>query len=367
MADTDVSRTDELHRGRFLANLIEATGVLLAIATLLWAGERFWSVCASSKFELGDLLFAIVALIGGVAAFVTLAGIAEVVRTVTTRGAAAPTAGGSRSSSYLTGDFGGNSSGGLTDTLRELAEITREVRDVSLLSEQQRQARLEVQCAQWIQRLETEVPDLLRQHDWVRARQLVQHAKERFPHVHVWDALETQVEQTRAGVESRDVEQAQRQVEDLTKLGAWDRVGEVVQELLARHPNSVRALDLQRRLAREQDKIDNDQRTRLMSQAQAAANNKEWPSALSLAQQLIQRFPRSVEADALRAQIPTLRENTEIYHRQQMEQKFRDLIRDHDYQAALRLAQDMIERYPNSPQAQVLRGQIGKLLERVTA
>lgn len=358
MADTEV-RSDELHRGRFIAALIEASGALLAVATVLWAGERLWTTCALPKFEIGDIFQIAVLLIAGLGGAAALAGLGEVVRQA---GASAPPS----SQGEVRYSTSGADNTRTVEAVRELAELTRELRDVTLLNESQRQARLEFQCAQWVSRLEADVPELLRQHNWVRARELVLQARERFPHVNTWAALEQQVEQARAAVETRDVEAVQRQVDDLIKLGAWDRVADVVQELLQRHPNSPRALEIQRRIAREQDKIDTEQRVRLMAQAQAAANDKQWPTALGLSQQLIQRFPRSAEADALRAQLPTLRENAEIYQRHQMESEFRELIRQQDYQAALRLAQDMIERYPNSPQAQVLRGQIGKLLERVT-
>lgn len=359
MYDTEVDRPQELHRGRFLAVLIEAGAVMLAVATVAWAGARLW-VLLEQPFAVDDVLRLAGLVIAGLAAALGLAGLGELVRT-----AGQPPAAATIDGRY--GREGGPSDAArLNDAMRELGDLLREVRDISLLNEPQRQARLDYQCAQWIGRLEEQVPDLLRQHDWVKARALVQEARLRFPHVKNWLTLEDQVEQARAAVEARDVESAHRQVDEFIKLGAWDRVADVVQELVARHPSSVRAIELQRRIAREQDKIDTDQRARLMAQAQAAANNKEWPTALGLAQQLIARYPRSTEADALRAQMATLRENAEIYQRQQMELSIREHIRRHDYQSALRMAQDLIERYPNSPQANALRGQVGKLLERVT-
>ncbi|MBK8915792.1 MAG: tetratricopeptide repeat protein [Phycisphaerales bacterium] len=361
MYDTEVDRPAELHRGRFLAVLIEAGAVMLAVATVAWSGARLW-VLLEQPFVVEDVLRLAGVVIAGLAAALGLAGLGEMVR------ATAQPAGAASIERRYSGDGGGLSDAArLHDAMRELGDLLREVRDISLLNEPQRQARLDYQCAQWIGRLEEQVPGLLRQHDWVKARALVQEARLRFPHVQNWLALEEQVEQARAAVEARDVESAHRQVDEFIKLGAWDRVADVVQELIARHPTSIRAIELQRRIAREQDKIDTDQRTRLMAQAQDAANSKEWPTALGLAQQLIARYPRSTEADALRAQMATLRENAEIYHRQQMEISIREHIRRHDYQSALRMAQDLIERYPNSPQANALRGQVGKLLERVTA
>src|SRR5262249_29773423 len=188
----------------------------------------------------------------------------------------------------------------------------REVRDISLLNDTQRGQRLAAQSRAVEEILEREVPVLLREHNWIEARNRVQEARARFPNNVAWDKFDRQIEQLRTQVEEHDIEAAERQVADLTALGAWDRVAEVVNELLQRHPDSVKVIEMSQRIRATKNKAEAEQRARLMSQAQEATNKRDWQTALQCAVVLAQRFPKSPEAQALRMQLPVLRENAEI-------------------------------------------------------
>jgi len=104
-----------------------------------------------------------------------------------------------------------------------------------------------------------------------------------------------------------------------------------------------------------------------MAEAQEASNAREWKKALQLATMVIQRFPRSPEAQALRMQLPTLQENAEIQIRQHMESEIRELIKQHRFDEALRIAHELLQQYPDSPQAAVLREQLPRLEEKASA
>lgn len=252
-------------------------------------------------------------------------------------------------------------------TLDEMVVLLREVRDISLLNDSQRTKRLEAQSRAAVEVLLREVPVLLREHNWIEARNRVQEARERFPNIPDWDAMERQIEQMRSQVEQHDLEAAERQIADLTTLGAWDRVADVVRELLQRHPGSVKAIELAQRVRATRNKVEVEQRGRLMAQAQDATNKRDWRAAYSLALQMIERYPKSPDAQALRLQLPTLRENAEIQTRQKLESEIRELVRNHRYPDAIRIAGDVIQQYPNSPQADALREQLPKLQERALA
>lgn len=253
------------------------------------------------------------------------------------------------------------------DLSLEVAQLLREIRDIALLNDAQRALRVRYQIEQTVRQLESEVPALLREHNWMEARRRVVVARERFPDHAGWAALENQIEQTRATIESRDVETASRQVADLIALEAWDRVGHVVRELLERHPDSTRARDLAERAARERDRAESAERSRLMTQAQEATSAKEWNTALTLVTTVIRKFPRSIEADTLRQQLPTLTANAEIQTRQRLEAEYRELVRMQRFDEAIRVAHDVIASYPNSPQASALRDQLPKLEEKAGA
>jgi hypothetical protein len=249
-------------------------------------------------------------------------------------------------------------------SMHEMALLLREVRDISLLTSEQRAMRLQAQGNAVLELLKREVPLLLREHNWIEARNRVLNARERFPTFRDWDHMEQQIEHMRAQVEQHDIEGGERQISDLTALGAWDRVEEVVKELLERHPDSIRAIDLAHKLRERRNHAEAEQRAKLMAQAQGAANDRDWELAVNAASALIQRFPQSPESQALRMQLPVLRENSQIKDRQRMENEIRELIKASRFEDALRLARELIDQYPASPQAEVLRDQLPRLEQK---
>jgi hypothetical protein len=253
------------------------------------------------------------------------------------------------------------------DKLDEMTLLLREMRDITLLNDSQRTKRLEAQGRAAVEVLLREVPVLLREHNWIEARARVQEARERYPHVPEWDAMERQIEQMRAQVEQHDIEAAERQINDLTALGAWDRIGDVMRELIQRHPDSVKVNELAQKIRAMRNKAEVELRSRLMTQAQESTNKRDWKSAYSLALQIIERYPRSPDAQALRLQLPTLRENAEVQARQRMETEIREFVRMQRFGDAIRVGHEMIQQYPHSPQAEALRAQLPKLQERAVA
>jgi hypothetical protein len=193
----------------------------------------------------------------------------------------------------------------------------------------------------------------------------VDRARRRFPALPNWRGLAEQVEQARALFEAHDLLMASREVDDLAALGAWDRAGEVFRNLRQRHPVSEPVAELGRRVTLGQERATAEERARLMSQAQDATNKREWSRALTLVEGLLARFPGSPEAAELRQQVPILRANVEIHTRQEMEGHIRELIKQQRLTEALRVADELIGKYPDSPQAAALREQLPRLRQRV--
>lgn len=249
-------------------------------------------------------------------------------------------------------------------SLTELAVLLRELRDISLLNPEERAVRQRELAEEAVRELEKSVPELLRNHNWVEARRRVQLARERYPSQAVWDKLESRIEEVRIGVENQDIEAAKRQVNDLKALGAWERAFDVVHDLLQRHPDSDAARELAQFVQNERGKADAAQRAQLMAQVQEAVKRRDWNTALSAANALMRQYPESNEARALRLDLPTLAANAEIQTRKRMEQEITRLSHAKRYQEAIQLARSLIERYPKSPQAAVLRETLPDLEER---
>jgi hypothetical protein len=254
----------------------------------------------------------------------------------------------------------------LRDQLSELTALTREMRDIALLDEKERSLRMQTQAAELAARLEEVVPALLHDHNWQEAHRQVQSARERFPSLPNWAALEQQIEQTRDQFERHDIEVVSRQVSDLAMVGAWGRVAEAVRELVQRHPYSSRVAQFAQRIRAERDKAEQLQRARLIAQAQEATDRRDWTAALSAVTTLLRDYPASAEADELRQQLPTLTQNAEIQTRRRMEHDIQEYIRQQRYEEALQVARELVARYPNSPQAAVLRDQLPRLEQKAS-
>jgi outer membrane protein assembly factor BamD (BamD/ComL family) len=381
MLDYDEApKPNKINRARLVATLLEVAGVVLALGATLWAVARFWELgqagdpiappstqpaagALNAPYGVMDFISVVAVLTAGWAGGVMFWGLAELVRRlealpgliVARRGGvtwpAPATASAAPDEHHLEG----------------MTALLRELRDISLLDDAQRAKRLEAQGRALAADLEREVPALLREHRWREARRRVQDARERFPTLAQFEALERQIETMRAQVEAHDIESAERQINDLAALHAWERAADVVRELLARHPDSQKANALAARVRQQYDKTQAEQRTRLMAQAQDAVRARDWSTALAAANTIIQRYPRSPEAEALRLQLPTLQENVEIQTRQRAEARIRELVKQGRFDVALHSAHELIDRYPNSPQAEALRGQLAKLHQRAIA
>lgn len=354
-----------LNRTQLLAMLLNWAGGVLAVVALVWAAVQFWQLGRSDEASAVAYVSALATLALNVTGAMLAWGAAEALRRLSLRGEGS-SADASPLSSLIRaeGAAGGSASGGGDARLDAIVAQLRELRELTLLSDAQRAERLEVQARALAAELERDVPALLREHRWREAGARVQEARLRFPAHAVFEALERQVQATRDQIEAHDVAQAERQVHDLSSLQAWERAADVVRELLERHPDSQRVNALAHSVRQKYEQSQAEQRARLMAQAQAATSQRDWHAALHAAQSLIERFPRSPEAESLRTQLETLRANAEIQTRQKMESQIREFIKQHRYEDALQVANELIDRYPNSPQSDALRSQLPKLQEK---
>jgi outer membrane protein assembly factor BamD (BamD/ComL family) len=372
MADTQEANAPEsLNPVRFVAAALKIIAGLLALGAVIAVSARFWTLGHAPDASVPALVEAGVGFVAWFGFAMLMWGLAEIlghldeIRALLRNQVAGVTAPSLPAQSFPRPRPNDVRSEAQTHLLEELVHLMREVRDIELLSEPERAARLRAEATELVQQMEREIPLLLREHNLQEARTRLQRARQRFPSLSNWDALGQQIEQTRAQFEAHDIELATREIDDLAALGAWDRATDVVRTLQQRHPEAEPVRDLARRVLLGQERATAEERARLMSQAQDATNRRDWPRALELVETLVSRFPGSAEVRELRQQLPTLQANVEIHKRQEMEATIRELVRTRRYPDALRIANELIERYPQSPQAAVLRDQLPRLQERL--
>ncbi|MFQ5589586.1 MAG: hypothetical protein ACE5HE_00345 [Phycisphaerae bacterium] len=189
-----------------------------------------------------------------------------------------------------------------------------------------------------------------------RARVLLRDAEAAYGKTPTLERLHTKIDAATVRNEPLDYGFTRRVVEEAINDGRWSLAEQCAQTLFFDHPTSPRC----RRL------WDDTRRARLYTHIQARVAEHHWAEALAATEEFLERFPGSVEADALKGRIETMRSNAEIVRRKQFETKFKELIAAHNYPEALRIAKHVVDQYPESPQSAALRDQIPLLERRVS-
>lgn len=188
-----------------------------------------------------------------------------------------------------------------------------------------------------------------------QARELLRDAEAAYGKTSTLERLHVKIDEAGERNEPLDYGFTRRVAEEAIADGRWDLAEQSVQALFFDHPTSARC----RRL------WDDTRRARLYAHIQARVADHHWAEALAATEEFLERFPGSSEADVLKGQVDTLRANAEILRRKQYETKFKELIATQNYREALRIARHVIDQYPESPQAGALRDQVPLLEKRV--
>lgn len=248
------------------------------------------------------------------------------------------------------------------DILQALAEI----RDICLMSEEQRRVRFAKLAEDQFAEALAHIKQLLVDGAFTAAGEQAKTWAAKRPDEPRAASLPAQVEAARQQRETHDVAAINKEVNDLISMSAWVQARARAQQLQEQHPDSVDARQLMVRIEHEYGLAQDEQRRRMYAEVQRFVTRKRWEEALVAARTFIERFSGSDDSEALRLQIPTLELNAEIEVRQQMEAQIMGLARHGRYIEAAALARRVIEQFPDSPQADVLRKQIDRLEELAT-
>lgn len=247
--------------------------------------------------------------------------------------------------------------------LSEILRVLEDIRDNSLLSDDERCEKRRRVADDELQEAQAVIRLLIGRGEFAQARQVAEKRQQKYPADERAAALVRQVEDARERGEVADVNGTIKQVDDLISISAWPRARELAQQLQQRHPDSVAARQLLIRIEREHQTAQDEQRRRMYAEIQRGVTRRRWEEALVAARTFIERFPGCEESAALCMKLPTLETNAEIEVRQQLEARIMDFAKHGRYLEAVELARKVIEKYPTSPQAEALRVQLPRLEE----
>ncbi|MFQ5491798.1 MAG: outer membrane protein assembly factor BamD [Phycisphaerae bacterium] len=239
-------------------------------------------------------------------------------------------------------------------TLAEMLYTLHEIRDLTLLPEAEREKLREGFLDQQKERVCAQVSEAIDDNRLRAARQLHATGLARFGPSEALEQLAGRIDTLDAQTEPLDYAQGMARVEEAIAAGDWLLAEQVAKALAAGHPRSERCAQL----------LEVTRRGRRFALVQAYTTQRRWSQAVAAAEEFISVYPDAAETVHLRAELGTLRGNAQIQRRKGYEAQIKDYVRSNRFAEALRLAQRVVESFPDSPQAKVLRKQIPQLQER---
>jgi len=250
------------------------------------------------------------------------------------------------------------------NALAEIRRLLEEIRHLALLDEAQRKEHLRRYRQQHklntLRRAQTAIAHA----DWARAQSLLDHLRPEFGDDADFLQVQDELRIARSAVEQETFQRISAQVEDLMAISNWDEALSMAQHFASNYPDHAEGQALLARVTRERDLFRENTAERLYQEIKQHIEHREWTRAAAEADRLLEKFPDHRRAAKIRDQIDVIHENAEIQQRQEQEKRIEELIRARRLSEAIELAEDLIERYPGSPQAQTLEQMLPKLRER---
>jgi len=238
-------------------------------------------------------------------------------------------------------------------TLAEILAAVEELRDLAGLPEEQRAAARGRLATRRRERLLARINEALDDARVSEARELLADARAWFLPSPELDRLALKLATVAQRTEPSAYASVIGQVEEAAADGDWAGAEQAARGLTQAYPDSARCKQVWEaaRLGRRYALV------------QEHTRQRRWREAVAAAEEFLAAYPDSVEARFLSVEILTLRQNAEIQRRKRYEAQFKEYVRARRLPEALRLAKHVVETFPNSPQAEVLRKQI-PVLER---
>jgi outer membrane protein assembly factor BamD (BamD/ComL family) len=247
-----------------------------------------------------------------------------------------------------------------------MVQLLEEMKDMSMLDDDQRRTRRVQQLARRkVSRL-AEAARFINNQDWPQADSLLHLMESLYPGDADVLALRTQLEDARNSIQTQEWDTLKQQVNDLLALSRYDEAVSMVMQFLERFPTHAPAQQMSVRVKQEQTAYAEGVSNRLYEEIKSAVENRRWRVALDAIQSFLVQYPDHTRAAKIRQQLRVIQKNAEIEERHEQEERIRTLINDKQFAEAADLREDLLQRFPDSPQAAYLADLLPKLRERST-
>lgn len=247
--------------------------------------------------------------------------------------------------------------------IARLESLLKDVFEITLLPESQRQQRAADHRAQRLGSLKQQIDRVLQQRRYDLLEPLITELQNVFGDCPDAEEIKLRAWASRDAALAEATSQLESQVQSLMSVGQWRQAEDAVRQKLQLFPEQPELLSLVQHIRREHDSWRDSAVGKLYAQIKEAIDRREWRRALRDAEDMVARFADHPRGAKIVQQLATIRDNAEIEARQEMEKRIQELVRSRRYDEAIALAEELINRYPLSPQSAECRALIPKLEE----
>jgi len=246
----------------------------------------------------------------------------------------------------------------------EVVSLLSEIMENTLLDEQDKAAKRQLARKHRQQTLKREIEALIRAGKHPEAHQRLEEFRTRYAHSDEVRQMESQLSEALRQHEQNEIADATEQVERYMGLGLWERARETAQALAEQFPENPDAARLPETVRMEQGANRRQDQQRLYREIEHLVGRRRWRQAHRAARTLIENHPDSPEAKALADQMEELQRNAAVAERREWEQRITEHIQTGRHREAYDLAVELMEKYPDSPQAEEIRKNLDQLRAR---
>jgi len=252
---------------------------------------------------------------------------------------------------------------GSSESMHQIMTLLQELRELTLLSDTQRQERLVDSQHQRRDHLAAEAQRLLDLKEWFAAENAIVALESDYPDSPNLENLKSRLASGRLDAEQSAIGQLRERVEDLMAVWAWDQAYAETARFVEKYPDHKEGAELLQRVMTERENYIESTANRLYEEIRTDVDRRSYRRAMANAVKLLECAPGHRKSVAIRGQLKTIRENAEIEERQEQERRIQELIRNKQFFEAIDLAEDLLQRFPNSPQAETLQRLLPKMRE----
>ncbi len=246
----------------------------------------------------------------------------------------------------------------------EVVSLLAEITENTLLDESEKAAKRQMAKKHRQQALRREVEALINAAKYREAQERLEEFRARYPDSESVAELEARLSESLRSHEQSEIEQITEQVERYMGLGLWERALEMARGLAEQYPENPDASRLPETVRLEQEASKREEQRRLYREIEHLVARRHWRQALRAAETLLENYPESPEAHALQDQMLELRRNAAILERREWEVRIAEHVQTGRHKEAYDLAVELMEKYPDSPQAEAIRGRLDTLKAR---